>query len=804
MAMLVAAWVLVATPSAQAAAIIDNGVVQLGVDDLGDLNAAGGEPSAQTGTTSVGLRYMPHNLESTSPGCDCEGWGASYNNAIGAGTANAGGSSLESVTNPTYAVTPETVSFVNDDETAVVVVDVMDLRVRHDYHPAPMTPFAYEAEVTLENIGEQAMTDVRYRRVMDWDIEPSAYREFVTIWADDDPRSLLNYSTTDGFHDTNPLSGRSSNGREGPPREPGFVDEGPVDHGALFDFAFGDLEPGGSRTFWIYYGATPTEATALEVLDEIGAEVYSLGQSEDGAITGEPATFLFAFTGVIDRPPEAAFGWSPADPYANGNVTFVDLSRALGTSTIVHSSWDFDGDIIEADPWTRLVPYRFEHAGTYEVKLTVTDDQGRKGSTMRDVVVRQPQPPSAMFDWMPRMADRLGDVTFRDQSTDEDGTIEHRAWDIDGRAAEGAVVHHRFEELGRFPVQLTVTDSQGLQATHQAWIHVRNLAPQATIEVTGALLTGESVTFEASASDPDGSIADLQWTIDGQATHGRTTHHVFDHGGNFNIVLVATDAEGLSTRVVKGIRIDNRPPDAAFTAPTEALSTHTDVHFWDTSSDADGHVRGWLWRFGDGSEATDRHPRHQYQQTGAFQVQLTVTDDQGATSTPAHAWVSVQNHAPVARATTSVEGGVVTVDDLSYDPDGTIAQTRWMLDGQDVNPTWPWRLPLPESPQRLTLVVQDNDGAQRVQQLLIGDVPDLEEPSPPGSSDPAADPIPQDERELDNTSSTERPDVTSFDDGEANQDAGPRPFPWYILIVAFLAAAIAGTVTASRQRNSGS
>ena len=64
-------------------AVISNGTVQLGVNDRGDLNydcvGAGDTrcpgPSAGNGSSNVGLRYVPLNLDAISPGCACEGWG---------------------------------------------------------------------------------------------------------------------------------------------------------------------------------------------------------------------------------------------------------------------------------------------------------------------------------------------------------------------------------------------------------------------------------------------------------------------------------------------------------------------------------------------------------------------------------------------------------------------------------------------------------------------------------------------------------------------------------------------------------
>ena len=67
---------LVAVPAVHAQAIIDNGTVQLGVAQLGDLNVPVPDCSIRTipeGSCGVGLRSLTTGDESTFDGCPCEG-----------------------------------------------------------------------------------------------------------------------------------------------------------------------------------------------------------------------------------------------------------------------------------------------------------------------------------------------------------------------------------------------------------------------------------------------------------------------------------------------------------------------------------------------------------------------------------------------------------------------------------------------------------------------------------------------------------------------------------------------------------
>lgn len=271
-------------------AIIDNGVVQLGINDQGHLNLGGGTPSSGTGTTVVGLRYLPTNAESTAPGCLCEGWGAADATSGATGYANI---SSDGVNNLTLLGFSSGVDAAGDGFAVSEVRIGSTLEVTHDFH-ASGTPNLYEVTVSMRNISG-ATVDPRYRRVMDWDIEPTAFSEEVTIQGSS-PNLL--FSSTNGFQTANPLGSRSFSGYlQGPPGGPEIIDAGPSDHGALFDFGFAPLPPGETVTFNIYYGAAGNETDALNAVDFVNANVFSLGQpsSTNGASLGVPNTFIFGF-----------------------------------------------------------------------------------------------------------------------------------------------------------------------------------------------------------------------------------------------------------------------------------------------------------------------------------------------------------------------------------------------------------------------------------------------------------------------------------------------------------------------------
>jgi PKD repeat protein len=136
------------------------------------------------------------------------------------------------------------------------------------------------------------------------------------------------------------------------------------------------------------------------------------------------------------------------------------------------------------------------------------------------------------------------------------------------------------------------------------------------------------------------------------------------------------------------------------------------------SSDPDGTNESYLWEFGDGTSGTGASPTHTYATSGTFNVELTVTDDDGASSgcgTTAEI-APAPNEPPVCDADGPYNGTVnvaVTFDGTgSSDPDGTIASYAWDFGdgstGTGATPTHAYASP---GNFTVTLTVTDNEGA---------------------------------------------------------------------------------------------
>jgi PKD repeat protein len=244
-----------------------------------------------------------------------------------------------------------------------------------------------------------------------------------------------------------------------------------------------------------------------------------------------------------------------------------------------------------------------------------------------------------------------------------------------------------------------------------------NMAPVARFTYSA---NGLTVNFNAStSSDSDGTIVSYSWNFgDGGSGSGVTASRTYSAAGTYNVVLTVTDDDGAIDTETHGVTVSspppaNNPPTASFTYTANGLT----VQFTDTSVDSDGSVVGWSWNFGDGTPlGTTRNPSHTYAAAGTYSVSLTVTDDDGAASSPysQNVVVSVPNSPPVAAFTWTANGLSVTFDSsASYDPDGNVV--GWLWNFGDGSPTSNVQNPIHDyaaaGTYTVSLTVTDNGGA---------------------------------------------------------------------------------------------
>lgn len=358
-------------------------------------------------------------------------------------------------------------------------------------------------------------------------------------------------------------------------------------------------------------------------------------------------------------------------------------SRAMGGQKLNYH-WDFGDGTTSDQP---VVTHHYERAGTYTVKLMVTDQSGMPcdtDGTSQSVVVNTP--PNAVFNG-PDMVCVGREVTFDATSTSVNSANPSFNWTFgDGTSAEGKTVTKTFTKGGINRVQLIVDDNQGTDcSTDCAYLNVRaNTAPVANagsdIKMTCVRSgTPFKVDFRGSGTDADGDKLTYMWNFgDGSSAEGASVSHTYEEAGTYRATLVVNDGtdsacnmDSASVNVVL-----SKAPQANAGSDIKECAGAT-IRFDGSDSVADGTV-GYSWDFGDGASANGVSATHNYAKGGKYYATLTVDNGECKSSDS----VIVDLNSPPTAALTGPK--LVCVGDkavfdacASSDPEGDKLTYTW-------------------------------------------------------------------------------------------------------------------------------
>ncbi len=349
---------------------------------------------------------------------------------------------------------------------------------------------------------------------------------------------------------------------------------------------------------------------------------------EDSSADWRARALFVASVQPVNSPPDAVI----ATPSCVDNVCEFDGTGSTDDGTIVSHEWDFgDGGLGGSGAATS---HTYSAAGTYTVTLTVTDDQGALDTAQ--VIVNPAASPNEPPTAVATGSCSANVCSFNGAgSSDTDGTIASYLWYFgDGTTATGPSPSHAYSAAGTYTVELSVTDDDGAVGSDQITVNPAappNLAPTAV--ATGSCSANVCSFNGAGSSDTDGTIVSYRWRFgDGTTATGPSPSHAYSAAGSYRVELSVTDDDG----AVDSDQIIVNPAAPSNLAPTAVATGSCSANVCSFngagSSDTDGTIVSYRWRFGDGTTATGPSPSHTYDAVGTYKVELKVTDDDGATA----------------------------------------------------------------------------------------------------------------------------------------------------------------------------
>ena len=253
---------------------------------------------------------------------------------------------------------------------------------------------------------------------------------------------------------------------------------------ASYAWNFGDGGGGTGVTASHTYAASGSYDVTLTVTDNAGAS------------TATTSTVVVTAANAL---PTAAFTSATQDLTAT-----VDAAGSTDPDgTIAGHAWEF-GDGATGTGVT--AEHTYAAAGSYQVKLTVTDNRGGTATQTATVTVAAANvaPVAAFTSATTGLTATLNGST----SSDPDGSVAGYAWTFgDGTTGTGASTTHAYTAAGTYTVELTVTDNKGL---------TNAVSKQVTVALSSTIATD---AFARTVANAWGSAdAGGAWTMSGAAS----------------------------------------------------------------------------------------------------------------------------------------------------------------------------------------------------------------------------------------------------------------------------------------------
>ncbi len=321
----------------------------------------------------------------------------------------------------------------------------------------------------------------------------------------------------------------------------------------IFDATGSTDDSGLVSYFWDFQnGITSEEINPVYTFEIPGVYNVSLTVVDEEGLMGTDIITIIVDEPLPNEAPVAIAEATPLNGNAPLEVSFMG-SNSTDDSAVISYAWDFgDGSVSdEADP-----TYTFDTVGTYNVILTVADNEGLTDMATVIIQVTEPggnQAPVAMAEATPINGDAPLEVNFTgSNSTDDVGVISY-LWDFgDGGTSTEADPTHIFNSPGMYTVELLVTDGEGLVDSDEVTIQVTessgNQAPVAMVEATP--ISGNApleVTFTGIGSTDDVGIVSYSWDFgDGNLSTEANPTYTFEVSGSYQVTLTVQDGQGLS------------------------------------------------------------------------------------------------------------------------------------------------------------------------------------------------------------------------------------------------------------------
>ena len=341
-----------------------------------------------------------------------------------------------------------------------------------------------------------------------------------------------------------------------------------------------------------------------------------------------------------------------------------DFGDGLGTSTLQNDA------------------YTYANAGSYQIKLNVTDVNGCSNLLIDTVQVYEEPVPDFTFPGGSLCMNN--EVAFTNTSTGETGPAVTWTWDFNGEGSSSAMdTTFTFTTPGSKTIELK-SSIPGCASVVQKTIFIEE-APTTDFSFDN-VCNGQTTTFtDLTAGN---NLTAWNWDFgDGNNSTSQSPTHVYTSPGQYDVTLTVSNSTGCSTVYTQTV-YNHNIPTVDFT--NDLACSSSPIQFTDQSLVQNANLAAWEWNFGDGNMSSDQNPQYLYGQTGDFTVQLKAYSEYGCVDSLETTVSVIQGPEVDFTWDKSCEGETTTFTDQTNTFGNAIDSWAWIMEStlkSDQNPT---------------------------------------------------------------------------------------------------------------------
>jgi len=386
---------------------------------------------------------------------------------------------------------------------------------------------------------------------------------------------------------------------------------------------------------------------------------------------------------VVVTPPPAVVFLITSGTCVGSAVSFEPDPSVMDLTSIASYLWNFgDGSATSASPTPTHV---YNVTGTYDVTLTVVDNDGCTSSTIQQVTIGAL--PVAAFVFNSACS---GNATaFTDLSYTTSGEpIVSWSWIFnDPNAIPGTDTStfqnpvYNYTAQGLYNVTLTVTTASGCDGSITIPVQVFP-APTAAFNYTTNACANGTVSFQDASTSYMGAITAWEWEFEpGYTSSLQNPYHIFYNTDScYNVRLIVTDMRGCIDTLIQQVCI----PAGLDVAIDYTTTCHGDSTWFSpvVVTPVGDSLVDFSWDFDDASSgihnySTLGNPVHYFESPGTYLVSLTTHDENNCVIT-VYQTVEVKNlPAPSFSYTAGMCDSTIYFTDLSNGNGANISSWIW-------------------------------------------------------------------------------------------------------------------------------